>query len=290
LQEWKNIVKVEAWDNAQDPYDWVGLYWYWNYSVKSTYVLVDNSRSSYWIQGDKSYKVLQVDSKMSPSDVFDDNTWKNKTLNLVYKVPDKLWENWWLKPEVKYCSWKPANSIRYLPAWVDPNTWKFTTYCDSSWKCNPDVWDCKWKCKPGYVEDNWKCVLEKKQFSCKEYFENKGYNLSNVDGNKLYFGLKWYWTEWIDKKTGIFVAVYDTTTHSYKPTLNDCLLIPDQVTYTMTENIWGKETKVTWTTDGLIIVVGNIVKVISSIVEESCWNLSQLTDFVWAGDTWVAWW
>jgi len=291
LQEWKNIIKVEAWDAVKSPYDGSECESCRNYNVKSTYVYVDNSRASYDIFWDKAYNAI-VDSKINPSKYFLDNKWKNRTLNLIFKVKDKLGENGWLKPIIKVCSWKPENSIWYLPIGVDPNSGKFTTYCDSAWNCNPDVSDCKWKCKEWYIYDDWKCVLEKKQLSCKKYFENKRwYNLSKVDGIHLYYWLKWYWTDAINKKTGTFTAVYDPETNSYKPTLNDCLLIPWDVNYTITEvdSAWN-EVKVTQKAAWIIELAGSLVKVVSSIMEKTCAKLSQLTDFGGAGDVVKAWW
>ena len=289
LKEGKNIIKVEAWDAAKDPYDGRWYKGYRNHSTKYTYVYVDNSRSSYGIYGDIWYELKSISSKIDPSQIFANEKWRNKTLKINFKVKDLLWENWWLTPKTLVCSWKPLNSIWYLPEWVNPESWVFTTYCNGS-NCTPNTSDCKWKCKDWYIKDkNWKCVLEKKEFSCKTYFQKKWYNVSKVDGVTLYYWLKWYWTNAINKKTGKFVAVYDINTNSYKPSLQDCLLIPWTVSYTITTNKGGKEKKITSTANGVIKIVGSLIKVISSIIEESCGKLSQLTDFIWAGDT-VNWW
>ena len=274
--EWKNDIKVTAYDavysyrnGAQAPSN--SNKWF-----KSTQIWVDNSRPTYTLNWDKAYNSVWLVNNNQ------DSKWKNKTLIISNNVADKYGEWAWIQITTETCIWKPSNSIWTMPDGVDPNTWKFKSY-----NGNPSTSDCKWTCNIWYIRDGNNCIKKTKSLNCKSYLENKWYNLSNVDGEKLYFVLE----GWIvNKKTGVYTWVYDVETHKYLPLLENCKLKwwVTQVSYDA-KDANGKPTKV-YIDANLLITNTNPLNVIPDRWQKSCGVLWNLVDFNnWNGNNWWNW-
>ncbi len=285
LPEWKNLIRVYACDAALSYNDGkVANRSYSNCSKPiETEIWVDNSSSTLSYSWDKYF----WSTINGPIENFSwsDNKWKNKTLKIIsIKTADKY--SAWLRKEEFICSWNPNYSAWIAPYGVDEKTWKFTAYCDKNNKCSPSISDCKWSCIDGYVKskDGKRCVIEKIQNSCYTYFQNQWYNLKNVDGEKIYFSLKWYGSSVIDSKTWKFTAVYDSEKWKYLPDTSLCQIVPWNVEYTLhAKDANGNNTILKDTTNG-VLSLWNIISVIPSIQEKSCNALWPLIDFQWA------WW
>ena len=280
LYDGKNSIVVTAWDRALDYYGW--SVYHSNISHDTKYVWVDSSRSSFKILGNKPYLVEKIDSKVLNS-ISSDNAWKNKSLNSKIEVWDLYWESSnSITLKTKTCTSNNFNSfsIWTQPSWVNPNNWKFTSYCTLS-SCSPSINDCSFECKDWYVKDkNWKCIIQKKQFSCKNYFEGEWYNISNVDWTKLFYALSWYGSSIINSNSWLYTWVYNSISAKYSPSTDECQIVP----WTWTIEIDAKDANgnnikqdvtVNW-----IVKIGSLINFELSEKEETCSVSAQLADFV----------